>query len=66
MRIERFVDHKQSPVRVAASTLQAIDYLLKQNDPERPKRFLIGRSKVEQKAIQQYIAHKRTRDAAQL
>jgi hypothetical protein len=49
---------RQPRNHLVESTRQAIDFLLKQNDPERLRAFLHGRPDAELNQIEQYISRK--------
>jgi hypothetical protein len=44
------------------STADAIDYLLKQNDAERLRNFLVGRPKAELERIKRYVVRKHSNE----
>jgi hypothetical protein len=47
------------PARIAASTLAAADYLIKQNDPQRLRAWLAMHTAAERRAIKRYLRAKR-------
>ena len=61
MRHEPVHQIDRPPVRVAASTLMAVAYLVKQNDRDRLHAFLSKHSSAEREAIAQWMTRESKR-----
>jgi hypothetical protein len=55
-----FREPSTTTIKVAGSTLQAVDYLIRQNDPARLRAFLAKHTRAERLAIKQQLQRGRT------